>query len=103
MIHTFFSKTAVLATIGALALSASAKAQDADVIDLNDLTCRTYLTLGGDERDMTTIFLHGYFTGQADMSSVNISDLATTSDQVLVDCIDGPDKKVLEVFGAALK
>ena len=52
---------------------------------------------------MTTIFLHGYFTGQADMSSVNISDLATTSDQVLEDCIDGPDKKVLEVFGAALK
>ena len=103
MTHTVFPKIAILAAVSALSLATPARAQDADVITLNDLTCRSYLMLGGEERDLTTLFLHGYVAGQAGTTEVRISDLAVASDKVLASCIDNPEAKLLEVFSIEVK
>lgn len=103
MIHTSNCRKAILFTIGTVFVAAPASAQDADIINLGDMTCRSYLTLGGDERDMTTLFIHGYFAGQADVNSVIISDLAAASEKVLADCIDSPEQFLLRTFAKVLK
>lgn len=103
MIDTSKGRRATLSTIAAVFLAVPVWAQDADIINFGEMTCRTYLMLGGDERDMTTLFIHGYFAGQADVKSVIISDLAAASEQVLADCIDGPEQVLLEAFARVLK
>lgn len=103
MIQASNCRKAILSAIGAVFFAAPAWAQDADIVNLGDMTCRSYLMLGGDERDMTTLFIHGYFAGQADLNSVIISDLAAASEKVLADCIDSPEQALLEAFATVLK
>lgn len=102
---TLFCKTTALASICAMSFAGAswAQDQDPDIINLADLTCRSYLMLGGDERDMTTLYIHGYFSGQADLTSVRISDLAAASEKVLTDCIDQPNQNLLDAFSSVLK
>lgn len=94
-------KTVTLATVCAASLSTAVWAQDPDLVNLNDLTCRTYLMLGGEERDLTTLFIHGYFAGKAGQSELRVSDLAAASEKVVSDCIDNPDHNAMKIFGAA--
>lgn len=103
MIHASNCRKAMLSAIAAVFVAAPGWAQDGDTISFGDLTCRSYLMLGGDERDMTTLFLHGYFAGKAGVNSVIISDLADASEKVLADCIDNPEQTLLEAFASVLK
>jgi len=97
------SVTSLLSVFALAALVSSVSAQDADVIDLGALTCRDYLSMGGEERDNTALFLQGYFTGKAAMTEIVVSVLSDASDKVTSSCIDDPAASLLSVFEANRK
>lgn len=98
-----FSVVTLASAIVMACCATASLAQDSDVIDLGNLTCRDYLMMAGEERDNTTVFLHGYFSGTLGQTQVHLSALSDASDAVIKACIDGPDASLLNVFEASRK
>lgn len=65
---------------------------------LGELDCRTLLRLGGDERDFTIIYFHGFVSGRNNVQLLPVQELAAATDQVIDRCIDKPGEKLLAVF-----
>lgn len=65
---------------------------------LNDLECRTLLRLGGEERDFTLLYLHGFVSGRTQQLLLPVKDLAEATDQLIERCIDKPNDKALAVL-----
>jgi hypothetical protein len=65
---------------------------------LDQLDCRTLLKLGGDERDYTLLYLHGFVSGKNGELNVPAQALAEATDRVIEHCIDRPGDKLLQVF-----
>lgn len=92
---TAFTLLFALATLGGNA----ATAQDATLkLMIDKVTCREVLKMGGDERDFTLVFLHGFMSGKQNMLEFDGPALTEATDKVLDACIASPDDTVLSVF-----
>ena len=91
--------TMVLSLGLALAGPSAADAQ-AEVIRLNidQISCRDILTMGGEERDFALIFLHGFVSGQNGEMLFDGPVLTEATDTILDRCISTPDASALSVF-----
>lgn len=65
---------------------------------LNELDCRTFLKLDGDERAYTIVYYHGFISGRLNQMELPVEVMATATDRVVDQCIDKPGDKVLAVF-----
>jgi hypothetical protein len=65
---------------------------------IGELECRTLLRLGGEERDFTLLYLHGFVSGRANQQLLPVKDLAEATDRLLDHCIDKPSDKALTVL-----
>jgi hypothetical protein len=65
---------------------------------IGELECRTLLRLGGEERDFTILYLHGFVSGRANQQLLPVQDLADATDRLLDHCIDKPSDKALAVL-----
>lgn len=80
----------------------AAPAQDEGVrIEIDEMTCREMLKMGGEARDFTMIFLHGFLSGRKNELAFDAPALTAATDKVLDGCIDDPDASLLSVFEAA--
>lgn len=68
---------------------------------IGELDCRTLLRLGGEERDFTILYLHGFVSGRANQQLLPVKDLAEATDRLIDRCIDKPADKVLSVLEQA--
>ena len=91
--------TMVLSLRLALAGPSAANAQ-AEVIRLNvdQISSRDILTMGGEERDFALIFLHGFVSGQNGEILFDGPVLTEATDTILNRCIGTPDASALSVF-----
>ena len=90
---------------GALAaapfLSSPAVSQRAPVmstVDLTTLDCRTFLQMEGENRNNTLLFLHGYVSGQAKQTKIDLGPISESTDRIVNECIDKPSENLLAVF-----
>jgi hypothetical protein len=65
---------------------------------IDQLDCRTLLRLGGDERDYTLLYFHGFVSGKNNQTRLEVQDMAMVTDQVVEYCIDHPKENLLPVF-----
>ncbi|MCU0809849.1 MAG: HdeA family protein [Thiobacillaceae bacterium] len=65
---------------------------------IDQLDCRTLLRLGGDDRDYTLLYFHGFVSGKNNQTRLEIEDMAMATDQVVEHCIDHPKDNLLPVF-----
>ncbi len=85
-----------------VAASTGAPAQDEGItIEIDKMTCREMLKMGGDERDFTMIFLHGFVSGARGETVFDGPALTAASDAVLDACIDAPEAPLLDTFSKA--
>lgn len=93
---------ALLLALGANAPSALAQAKAAPTAPkspaLNELDCRTFLKLDGDERAFTLVYYHGFISGRLNQMELPVDAMAAATDRVVDHCIDKPGDKVLAVF-----
>lgn len=98
---------ALLLALGANAPSALAQAKAAPTAPkspaLNELDCRTFLKLDGDERAFTLVYYHGFISGRLNQMELPVDAMAAATDRVVDHCIDKPGDKVLAVFEQARK
>ena len=87
--------------IAAAALSAPAVSQGTpamSTVDLTTLDCRTFLQMEGDNRNNTLLFLHGYVSGQAKQTKIELAPISESTDRIINQCIDKPSDNLLAVF-----
>ena len=65
---------------------------------IGELDCRTLLRLGGEERDFTILYLHGFVSGRTNQQLLPVKDLAEARDRLIDRCIDKPADKALGVL-----
>jgi hypothetical protein len=86
----------------ALGMPSGPGAQDEGItIEIDKMTCRERLKMGGDERDFTMIFLLGFVSGRQDAPVFDAPALTAATDRVIDGCIDDPDAALLALFEAA--
>ena len=59
--------------------------------------------MGGDERDLTLSFMHGYFLGKKDATEYVVGTLGKASDDFIEYCLDHPNDIALEAMAKFLK
>jgi len=85
-----------------LGVPLTAPAQDEGItIEIDRMTCREMLRMGGEERDFTLIFLHGFVSGRQNALVFDGPALTAATDRILDACIGDPDASLLSVFEAA--
>lgn len=91
-------------SLGAAALGAGGGAiAEERQNDMGGFTCRQVLLAPGDERDLTVVFLQGFFIGKSGGTTFDQATLARATDRFLDGCIDHPDDAALAVMERALK
>lgn len=93
---------ALLLALGANAPSALAQPKAAPAAPkspaLDELNCRTFLKLDGDERAFALVYYHGFISGRLNQMDLPVDAMAAATDRVVDHCIDKPGDKVLSVF-----
>lgn len=85
--------------LAATAFGSDAIAADPDIkINIDSVTCRDMLRKGGEERDFTIVFMHGFMSGKKGDLVFDAPALTEATDKVLDACINNPDATVLSVF-----
>ncbi len=79
-------------------LAGAVLAQDVPAFGVSDISCRELLTMGGDERDATLIFMNGYVSGTSGAEVIDPAALMAASDTVLANCIDSPDTPLITML-----
>ncbi|WP_121063477.1 HdeA/HdeB family chaperone [Chachezhania antarctica] len=93
------NKALILAAGVALAATA-ATAQDTVTVDIDDITCRDLLHMGGTEREYTMVYAHGFLNGLNGKRKAEAAAMAALTDEVVDACIADPEGTV---FGALEK
>jgi hypothetical protein len=82
---------------GSLVVGPALATEKTDV-NLGELDCRALLQMNGDDEQSTVVFLHGYASGKAGTTAVNIPALTEATDKIRSHCIDNPSDKLLDLF-----
>ena len=72
--------------------------EDTDVLDLTEMTCRSFFKSADEDRESLMIFMHGYMTGVSGETTVDGVELAIASDDILDMCLDDPEASLFSVF-----
>ncbi|MEM8611420.1 MAG: HdeA/HdeB family chaperone [Cyanobacteria bacterium P01_H01_bin.105] len=72
--------------------------EDADVLDLTEMTCRSFFKSADEDRESLMIFMHGYMSGMSGETTVDGVELAIASDDILDMCLDDPEASLFSVF-----
>ena len=94
--HMIGSALAAAAFLSTPAISQRAPIMS--TVDLTTLDCRTFLQMEGDNRNNTLLFLHGYVSGQAKQTKIDLGPVAESTDRIINQCIDKPSDNLLAVF-----
>ena len=92
---------AVLAAFAVLLSSPSAHAQ-AGTSDLTNATCAVFQTLPARDKDQLTVWLAGYFAGQASRPRINPAVMASLPETMGALCSKTPDVMLIGVEMRAL-
>ena len=74
-----------------------------NVVDLKDYTCRDILLADGNNRELSIMFLQGFFLGKSGDSKFNEARLGELTDNFLDACLGSPDASAIDTFGHALE
>ena len=90
--------------LAALALLASTAltAARAEVIDLATIKCSDLATMKEEEGSYLMIWIHGYFSGQAGSTTMDVDAMATDGKAIGEYCAANPDVGVLSAVQEAL-
>jgi hypothetical protein len=77
---------------------AASQTSPLSTVDLTALDCRTFLQMEGDNRNNTVLFLHGYVSGQAKQTKIELAPISEATDRIVNQCIDKPSDNLLSVF-----
>lgn len=69
-----------------------------DTINIEEISCREMLTMDGEQRDLTLLFMHGFVSGENAAVELDESELSETNEAILETCVDNPSDSVLSVF-----
>lgn len=93
-----------LATFGAYAAETTEGGGDkSSVIDLKDYTCRDILLADGNNRDLSIMFLQGFFLGKSGDTKFSEARLGELTDNFLDGCLSSPNASAVEIFGQVLE
>jgi hypothetical protein len=65
---------------------------------VDQVTCREMLMMGGASRDFTMAFMHGFMSGKKSELLFQVTPLTEATAKVMETCIDNPDDMLLAVF-----
>lgn len=74
------------------------QAEEAEIIDLRETTCRMLLTFDGTEEEQVLIFFHGFMSGTQNNPMVDIAAFSEASAEITDTCIDNPEMTLLDAF-----
>jgi hypothetical protein len=80
-----------------LGQSATAQTEEQSIV-LSDVSCKDVMGQGGDERDRSISFLHGYVAGDAGTTEVNVEVLVDLTETFIDTCLDNPTAGALETL-----
>jgi hypothetical protein len=89
---TAFASAIACSTVPALA-------QDAPILEIGTIDCRTLLKMDESEKDFTLVFLHGFMSGKADNMVFDGPAFGAATGAIVEECIDNPSAKLLDIFG----
>lgn len=98
MIRQLKTIAAVVVAGSILVLSPVAQADEAELEDIGDLSCRDVLLAAGEDRDSIILVLHAYLLGEAKQLTFDPEVLSSATDDFLDACIAYPDKGALETM-----
>ena len=99
-----------IVSVGAMATVATAQSapqledllaqeeEESDVLDLTEVTCRSFFKSDDEDRESLMIFMHGYMSGMNGETTVDGVELAVASDDILDACLDNPEASLFSVF-----
>ena len=93
-----FAASFTLAATAARAQQAATPADASVQMPITELACRTLLQLGGEERNFTIVYLHGFVSGRLNQPLLPVRELAEATDRLIDRCIDKPSEKALTVM-----
>lgn len=67
-------------------------------LQIDEITCREALKMGGDERAFTVIFFHGFISGKKGQTLFDGPALMEATDKIADYCIDNPSEKLIKAF-----
>jgi hypothetical protein len=97
------SRWIVAATLAAVCVgitSGFAQEEPEEPTDLSAITCKEIMVLSGEDRDLSILFLHGYFVGKSGKTVVDSEELAEATDVFIDQCLDHPGAKALATMEA---
>ena len=96
--------TAAVSMTALLSLAAATMAADEPQMkDLGEFSCKDVMILSGEDRDISIAFAHGYMLGKNKTTQYEIDKLARITDAFIDYCLDHPAEKALTSFEKVYK
>jgi len=73
------------------------------LIHIKSFLCKDVMRMGGDERDLTLSFAHGYFLGKKGATEYMVGALGKASDDFIEYCLDHPNDIAFDAMEKILK
>lgn len=72
-------------------------------VQLGTYLCKDVMRLGGDDRDLSLTFMHGYWLGKKGATEFVANSLGKASDDFVEYCLDHPNDNALQSMEKFLK
>ena len=89
--------------LAAIAQDDSAADAGGAVIVLPEVTCKDVMGQGGEERDRSISFMHGYVAGKAGETEVDVDRLVAASEALIDTCLDNPTAGAIATLESVLQ
>jgi len=93
----------ILAVALCITLSSVSFAQETQLKNLNDYTCKDIMRFSGEHRSIAIAFLHGYLLGKKGTTVFNTQKLSEATDQFIEYCLDNPNAKAVDAMSKFAK
>ena len=78
--------------------AASAQDQEAIVLDIQTIDCRTMLKMDNEEQEFTLLYFHGFKSGKDGQMIFNGPEFFAATEAIMDYCIDNPSATLLTAF-----
>ena len=78
--------------------TAAAQDQEAVVIDIQTIDCRTMLKMDNEEQEFTLLYFHGFKSGKDGQMIFNGPEFFAATEAIMDYCIDNPSAALLTAF-----
>jgi hypothetical protein len=72
-------------------------------IDVNDLTCETFLNYNDDNRGLIMMWFEGYYTEEEEPATIDFGAMAKHLTKLLIACEKDPTQKILDISDEAME